>query len=143
MTETADTPLSPEEMERVQAAFARVPYLPLLGIRLGEVRRGAAVLHMEARHELTQNSGLLHGGAIASLLDTAAAFATLTLLKSGQTTATADLTIHYLRPVFHGNVTAHARVLRAGRNIATLTVDVTDDSDKIVATAITTYVIKT
>jgi uncharacterized protein (TIGR00369 family) len=134
-----DAPLTPIEIKRVEEALSRVPFARLLGISLGEFRRGEATLHMDARPELMQNNGIMHGGAIASLLDTATAFAILTLLDPDQTTATVDLTIHYLRPILHGKVTAHARVLRSGRRLATITVDVTNDVDELAATAITTY----
>jgi uncharacterized protein (TIGR00369 family) len=134
-----DAPLTPVELERVEGALARVPFARLLGISLGEFRRGEATLHMDARPELMQNNGIMHGGAIASLLDTATAFAILTLLNPDQTTATVELTIHYLRPILHGKVTAHARVLRSGRRLATITVDVTNGAGELAATAITTY----
>lgn len=134
-----DAPLTADELRLIEEAFARVPFARLLGIRLGEIKRGEATLHMEARPELMQNDGILHGGALASLLDTATAFAVVTLLEPGQTTATIDLTIHYLRPILHGNVAAHARVLRAGRRLVVLTVDVTDARGELAATAITTY----
>jgi uncharacterized protein (TIGR00369 family) len=133
--------LTDEEMNRVSEAFAHVPFIQLLSITLGEVTRGTAILHMEARPELTQNSGIVHGGAIASLLDTASAFAVTTLLAPNQTTATVDLTIHYLRAIREGQITAHARVLRAGRRLTTVAIDVTDTRETLHATALTSYII--
>lgn len=136
---TDATPLTPAELQRVEDALARVPFLHLLEMRLDEIKRGEATFHLDARPELMQNNGIMHGGAIASLLDTAAAFAVLTTLEPQQTTATVDLTIHYLRPILHGKVTAHARILRAGRRLLVLTIDVTDAHGELAATAITTY----
>ena len=131
--------LSPEELSRVHAAFARVPYAQLIGIEVGEIRRGAAKLHLTVRDELRQNRGVVHGGATASLIDTASAFAILSLLEPEETTTTIDLTIHYLRPLNSGRATAHAIVRRAGRRVLTVSVDVTDDSQTLVATALTSY----
>lgn len=70
--------LDPAGVKRAREAFALVPYAKLLGLELGEVGRGMASIHLEVREELKQNQGVIHGGAVASLIDTAAAFAVLT-----------------------------------------------------------------
>jgi uncharacterized protein (TIGR00369 family) len=135
-----DAPLTPDEEQRIREAFERVPFAHLLGIELGEMRRGAATLHLEVRDELRQNNGVVHGGVVASLMDTAAAFALLTLLEANQTSTTVDLTVHYLRPLLKGRATAEARVLRAGRRIITITVDVLDETKTLAATALTSFI---
>ena len=137
---TADTPLTSEEEQRVRDAFERVPFVHLLKIELGEVRRGAATLYLEVRDELRQNNGVVHGGVIASLVDTAAAFAIITSLEPNQTTTTVDLTIQYLRPLLRGRATAQARVLRAGRRIISIRIDVLDETQALAATALTTFI---
>lgn len=133
--------LSPEQLVRLRETFERIPYLRLIGLEFVSAARGEARFALEHRAELTRHEGLMHGGAVASLMDTASAFAVLTMLSEGQTTVTVDLTIHFLRPVLGGRVEATARVLRAGRRLATLTIDVTDSAGKLKATATTTYAI--
>jgi uncharacterized protein (TIGR00369 family) len=137
---TADAPLTPEEERRIREAFERVPFAHFLKLELGEMRRGAATLHLELRDELKQNNGVVHGGVIASLVDTAAAFAIITSLEPDQTTTTVDLTIHYLRPLIKGRVTAQARLLRAGRRILAIEVDVLDETQALAATALTSFI---
>ena len=83
--------------------------------------------------------GILHGGALASLMDSASAFAVLTLLEPGERTVTVDLTLHFMRPVSEGRVEARGRVLRAGRRVFTVSIEATDAAGKSVATALTTY----
>jgi uncharacterized protein (TIGR00369 family) len=134
-----DNQLTSEQMRRVEAAFASVPFIHFLGLELGAVERGAVTLHLDVRDELRQVRGLLHGGVTASLIDTAAAFAIITTLAEAESTATVDLTIHYMRPLLSGRLTAHARVLRAGRRLLTVTVDVRDEAGNLAATALTTY----
>ncbi|HMF56436.1 MAG TPA: PaaI family thioesterase [Pyrinomonadaceae bacterium] len=128
-----------QRVEQIHEAFSSVPYARLLGIEIGAIEHGAATLHMKMRDELLQNRGVLHGGATASLIDTASAFAILTLLDEGESTTTVDLTVHYLRPVTEGRITARARVLRAGRRMITVSVEVTNDSEALIATALTAY----
>lgn len=136
MTEDA---LSAEDLRRIQEAFERVPFARLIGIEVGELARGEATLHLTVRDELKQNLGVVHGGATASLIDTASAFAILTLLKQGETTTTIDLTIHYLRPLTEGRATAKASVKKAGRRVLTVSVDVSDAAGNLAATAVTSY----
>ena len=134
-----DAPLSAEELSRLRGAFALVPYARLLGIEVVRLERGAAVFSLETRTELTRMEGIVHGGAIASLMDTASAFAVLSLLRPEEQTVTVDLTLHFLRPVSGGRVEARARVLRAGRRVVTVSIEASDSADKLVATALTIY----
>jgi uncharacterized protein (TIGR00369 family) len=131
--------LSAEETARLREAFERVPYARLLGVGIVRLGRGACAFSLEIRPELTRMEGIAHGGAIASLIDTASAFAVLSLLRPGEQTVTVDLTLHFLRPVSSGRIEARARVLRAGRRLVTVAVEASDEADKLVATALTTY----
>ena len=132
--------LAPARVARAREAFALVPYARLLGLELGEVSSGAVSLHLDVRDELRQNQGVVHGGAVASLIDTAAAFAVLTQLEIGERVTTTDLTIHYLRPASSGRLTAQARIVRGGRRLFVLSVEVTNDQQILVATAVTSYI---
>jgi len=137
---TDEEALTPEQEQRIREAFRGVPFARFLGIALGEMKRGAATLHLEIRDELRRNNGFTHGGVVASLADTAAAFAILTLLEPSETTTTIDLTIHYLRPVVKGRATAEARVVRAGRRVLVISVYILDDAQVLSATALTSFI---
>jgi uncharacterized protein (TIGR00369 family) len=132
--------LDPKRVARAREAFASVPYAKLLGLELGEIGPGEVSIHLEVRDELLQNQGVVHGGAVASLIDTAAAFAILTQLELTERVSTTDLTIHYLRPVRAGRLTARARIIRGGRRLFVLSVEVTNDRQALVATAVTSYI---
>lgn len=136
-----DSQPAPAEIERLRKLFADIPYVRLLGIDFVGAGPGTATFALEVRRELMRQGGLMHGGAVASLIDTAAAFAVMTLLPAGRHTVTVDLTIHYLRPALQGRLQATARVLRAGRRVATVSVEAADQSGKLTATATTTYLI--
>ena len=127
-------------LARAQAAFGAVPFAKLLGLEMGELKHGEATLHLAVRDELKQNQGVMHGGAVASLIDTASAFAVVTQLEPHERVTTTDLTIHYLRPIVSGRLTATARVIRGGRRLFVLSIEVMNDQQKLVATAVTTYI---
>ena len=135
----SENELGADRLQRIREAFASVPYAKLIGLELGEMRPGEANLYLDVRDELKQNQGVVHGGAVASLIDTAAAFAVVTRLESGERVTTTDLTVHYLRPITSGRLTATARIVRGGRRLLVLSVEVRNDQRVLVATAITSY----
>ena len=135
--------LSAEELARLRETFAGVPYVGLLGFEFVRAERGAATFALEVREELTRMGGILHGGAVVSLLDTAAAFAVHTVIEPEARTVTVDLTVHFLRPASLGRVEATAHVLRRGRRVCILSVEARDDAAEIVATSTMTYFIQT
>lgn len=132
--------LDRERLARAREAFASVPYATFLGLELGEVGPGIATIHLDVRDELKQNRGVVHGGVIASLIDTASAFAALTKVATHERVTTTDLTIHYLRPVVEGRLSATARIVRAGRRLIVLSVEVLNHQGVLIGTATTTYI---
>ena len=131
--------ITQEQYKRVKRAFEAVPFARLLGIHLAGVSPGLCVLSMQVRDNLKQNHGVVHGGAIASLIDSSMAIAIIPLLAENERTTTVDLTIHYLRPLTEGIATATARVTRAGRRVIVVSSEVVDSYQKVVAIAVSTY----
>ncbi|MBA3357098.1 MAG: PaaI family thioesterase [Pyrinomonadaceae bacterium] len=132
--------LTPSQLERIQNALETVPFAKLLGIELEDMAPGTATLGFNIREDLKQNNGVVHGGAIASLVDTATAFAIISLLPPDEKATTADLTISYLRPLRNGRAHSTARVLRAGRRLIVVSAELIDDAENLIATALTTYI---
>ncbi|MEX2447009.1 MAG: PaaI family thioesterase [Dehalococcoidia bacterium] len=129
--------------KRVEPTF---PFWDMLHLALERVDEpGHAVLSMPMRDQLvTRRAGVMHGGAIASLIDAAAGAALVTLRDEDDETwqgiATLDMNVSYLNAAL-GDVIAEAKVLRASSTIVFLTVDVLDTDGKHIATGRTTYTI--
>ena len=131
--------LTDEQRRRVEAAREGVPFLKLLGVEVESVGPGSATLLLPVREELMRSDGILHGGAVASVIDSAFAFAITPLLADNERTVTIDMTIHYLRPLSGGVLKTIARVVRAGRRVITVSAELFDESGKLAATALSTY----
>jgi uncharacterized protein (TIGR00369 family) len=128
--------------ENKQTAFEVVkttPYLQLLGIELIEITAEKAVMSLAMKEKLRQPYGLLHGGATASLIDTAMAFAVIAAIGTEDKATTVDLTVQYLRPHTEGKVFCTAKVTRAGKRLLFLSAEVVNEQDKLIATALSTY----
>ena len=90
------------------------PYERTLGMTIESFGKGEAVLAMPFTIKLAQGKGILHGGALTSLADSAAAMAIKTLLPQDTHFATVSLETRFLAPVVKGVVTAHAGAGPAG-----------------------------
>ncbi len=126
----------------LQTAFEvvrKTPYLQHLGIELVEFTEDFVVMKMPMKEELRQPYGLLHGGATASLIDTATAFAVVAVTGREEKATTVDLTVHYLRPVINETTICTAKIVRAGRRLITVSAEVHNENGKMIATALSTY----
>jgi len=99
-----------------------------LGARDVPSPEGQLAMEMEIRPEFTNVRGALQGGLISVLIDVCAGrLAHLSCdHENGYSTATSDLTVHFLSPVVVGPARAVARVLRSGQSKVVLHVEVTD-----------------
>jgi uncharacterized protein (TIGR00369 family) len=131
--------LTESQRKRIEDALSTVPFAKLLGIKLDAIEPGDATLSLQIRDDFKQNVGVVHGGVIASLIDTATAFAILPLLNADERTTTVDLTISYLRPLTAGSMVARAKVLRAGKRLIVVSAELFDDGRTLAATALSTY----
>ncbi len=126
----------------LRQAVESAPYYQLLHLILERIDIGFARFRMPFRSELTQVYGLVHGGAIASLADTAAAFALMTLLvHPGERVTTVEFKINYLRSVSDGEMFAEARVVHKGKRLATVDMEVQNENGNLLAKGLTTYMI--
>lgn len=129
-----------EELKQKAAEMIKqVPFPAMLGFELVDLKFGEAVLKVKMREQLKQPYGIMHGGATASLIDTAMAFACVSCLEEGEKSTTVDLTVHYLRPHTDGEVFCTAKIQRAGKRVLTVSAEVVNEQGKLIATALSTY----
>jgi uncharacterized protein (TIGR00369 family) len=100
------------------AWIACAPFEEYLGMRIEKAKDGLAILAMPFRVKLAQGRGLMHGGAVTALADTAVAIAIKSLLPEHSHFATVEMALKFHAPVLGGTVRAVARVTeRDERNI--------------------------
>ncbi len=117
------------------------PFASHLGIRLESLREGEAELCLPYDDKLATMGDVVHGGAISSLIDAAAAAAAVSAAE-GDTLAggtTVDLSVSLLAAARGSDLRARARVIRRGKAISFLEVDVTDGDGSPVAKGLVTY----
>lgn len=112
MTEGAPLPFA------LPAWIACAPFEEYLEMRIEEAACGRATLSLPFKVKHAQGKGLMHGGAVTALADTAVAMAIKSLLPEETHFATVELSLTFHAPVREGRVTAKARVAeQEGRTI--------------------------
>lgn len=130
--------------EILQDRLQSNPFHDQRGFTVEQATGGRVTVTMPMSQEVTNFSGNLHGGVVASLIDTASALAIRSTFEDplAPRLATTDLSVTYVRPA-GSDVRADAEVVRVGGSLAVATVEVTgvapDGDRKPVATGRTTY----
>ena len=134
--------IAPDLLERLRRRLEASPALGWLGASLEEVALDRAVVKLPYRQEITNGSGTVHGGILATLADTAIAFALSTNFDGRMGFATSDLTIHFLRRA-RGDVSARARIVKKGQRVNVGEVEIVDDRGVEVARVLASFLLTT
>jgi len=117
-----------------------------LGYRLVGVDDVGAVIEWDAGEEYTfpdsSDTGIVHGGMVTTLLDTAMGWACANSLVDGEGFLTANLHVEFFRPARPGTLRAEARVVERTRRVAFCAADLTDADGQLLASARCTQVIR-
>jgi|GEM_PF-134444 len=112
------------------------PFHRYLGITLEEQHDGYGRLLLRVGSETPRGvAGSVHGGVIATLIDLAclAAVASVADHARERLAGTAELNVSYLRPAFGPLVVAEGRLLKKGRQLAVVDVDISDGRGRLFA----------
>ena len=120
------------------------PYHALIGVELVESGEGYARCRLPVVEKLRGGvAGSVHGGVISSLVDIACLEAIVTTVKRGEQMAgTAELNVSYLRPALGTAIFATAHLLKKGRTLAVVDVEITNEDDKLLAKGRVTYALR-
>jgi uncharacterized protein (TIGR00369 family) len=141
----AERRLSGLDFLRAMAAgeIPRPPLGALLDFELDEVEPGRVVFGLKPGEHHYNPNGVVHGGVAATLLDTATGCAVLTLLESGETCATLELKVNYIRSLTADSprLRCEGTVLHRGRRSAVAEARLTLPDGRLAAHATATMMI--
>ena len=131
-----------DNYEPIAKVVASVPYMKHLGMEFVEGREGYAKLRLRFQKENTTAGDALHGGAVASLIDTTgamAAWTTAEILSPRYFGSTVGVSVNYLSAVIGEDVFAEGQVLKRGKEIIYCDVRVTNSGGKLLAQGTVVY----
>jgi 1,4-dihydroxy-2-naphthoyl-CoA hydrolase len=117
----------------LEALIALMPFARQLGMVLDEASADRVVARLAWAPELCTAAGVMHGGALMALADTAGALVAFLGLPDGATTATISSATQMFRPVTAGPVRADAVPLHRGRTTVTAQTSLFDGDGRLVA----------
>ena len=130
-----------EYANRVRDSFSRQLLMKTLGAVLTRVEPGIIEIELPHRPEVTQQHGLIHAGALASILDSACGYAAYTLMPADAAVLSVEFKVNLLAPARGDKVVATAEVKRSGRTITVCSADAFAEENgerKLVATMLGT-----
>jgi uncharacterized protein (TIGR00369 family) len=126
------------DLAALREFFLRIPLVHTLHYRLDDLKPGEAAVTAPYTPDHDGIFHSFHGGLLMTLADTTACAAILSLTGSDQVMTTTDMNIRFLAPC-NSDATARARVIKFGRTIVPIHVDLFDANGKHVALAQVTY----
>ena len=109
---------------RVRASFAKQGLMRTLGAALERVEPGLVEIALVPSAAVSQQHGFVHAGAVATIADSAAGYAALSLMPPGVGILTAEFKINLLAPAAGERIVARGHVIKAGRTLTLAQADV-------------------
>ena len=103
-------------MQHVRDSFARQKAMTLIGASLAAVEAGASEIRLPYREDLTQQKGIVHGGIIGMIADSAAGYAAYSLMPRSASLVTVEYKMNILAPA-RGALVARGTVIKSGRTL--------------------------
>ncbi|HYX54012.1 MAG TPA: PaaI family thioesterase [Candidatus Limnocylindrales bacterium] len=125
---------NPRLQEFQQFMADAIPYWKTLGLRLVEVAPGHAVFEADVSPGMMQN-GVVHGGVLASIADSACAVAGISHVFPKSYATTVNLQVAYLKPLREGRFRAEGKCVKPGRSVLFCEARVVDQQGTPICTA--------
>jgi uncharacterized protein (TIGR00369 family) len=135
------SPLNPEYLAALYTTVNTSPFPSHLPMRLIEVGAAHSVVELEVANCHLQPFGIVHGGVIATLVDTATFWAGFGALAADAGLVNIDLKLNYLETVRSGRLRAEGRLLRAGRSIVYTEAAIRSEAGALVAHGTSTLMV--
>ncbi len=129
------------DFEALRSNANQIPMYRLIGMEVVEAGPGYSRFRLPFRKELTQPMGVMHGGALAAVADSAVAIALWGLVGLDKIFTTIEMKINYIAPVGDGEVIAEGTIVHCGRRTAIGDVTLKDHNGKLVGKCLATYMI--
>lgn len=131
-----------KNLDRMAKVIAAMPFTKHLAMEFAEGGEGYARIRMRYQDENSTAGRALHGGALASLIDTTGAMAAWTTAQIATPKyfgSTVGVNVNYLSGAIGEDVFAEGRILKRGKEIIYSDVRVTNEAGKLLAQGTVVY----
>jgi uncharacterized protein (TIGR00369 family) len=133
---------NPAHVERIASLINTAPYFVLISMKVCEIGVGHSLFEIDLGKKHLQPFGLVHGGVFASIIDSAASWATFYSIEDQDAGITSvDLKLNYLAPALSGILYAKGSTIKLGKTLGYAAAEVTDTTGKMVAHGTSTVMV--
>lgn len=132
---------NPEYIKEIQDLACNSPFFNHMAMRLVEVDIGKATIELDLSNNHMQAFGLVHGGVMATIIDTATFWAVFMGIPDDAGLVNIDLKLNYLKSITRGTLTAEGCTIRAGRRICYAEAKVYSDTRDLIAHGTSTLMV--
>jgi len=122
--------------------LSSAPVWKYLGEELKFAENGKSEVYLKIKDEFLQHFGNVHGGILATLLDSSMAAAVNSMLDDNVFTVTAEMNIQYIRPATGSFLIGRGDVIKNGKTITSCKSEIFNEKDELIAFATGTFVNK-
>lgn len=133
--------LNPAYIEELKNVVKRSPYPRHMAMVLNHIELDRADIALKLADYHLQPFGIVHGGVVATMIDTATFWSAFLRLSEDAGLVNVDLKLNYLQPVIDGTLMARANCLRAGRSISYSEAKVFDKNENLIAHGTSTLMV--
>ena len=128
-------------IQALQDLIRDAPFPRLMGMRLEAIDMDSATIVLDIDERHFQPFGIVHGGVLATLIDTATFWAAFLRLPPDAGLVNIDLKLNYLQPANAGRLTATGRCIRPGRTLSYTEAHVRDERGDLLAHGTSTLMV--
>lgn len=133
---------NPEHIKSISNLVNISPYPSLLSMNIVDIGIGFAVIEIDTEKKHMQLLGAVHGGVLASLIDTVAFWSVYYGIENHDAWLTSvDLKLNYLAPATSGKLIARGRQIKVGGKLCYAEAQVNTEDDRIIAHGTSTLMI--
>lgn len=133
---------NPEHVAVIKDLVRRSPFPALLSMELTDIGTGFAVIEIQVKPKHMQLMGAVHGGVLASLVDTVTYWSVYYGIEDPQKwLTTVDLKVNYLAPADSGRLIARGRQIKVGKKLCYASAEVHAENGAIVAHGASTLMV--
>lgn len=114
-------------------------FTELIGLEINQIADGVCTSEMQLKPHHLSIAARVHGGVLASMLDTTLGGAVFGAIPRGKGCATLSFNINFFRPVTEGKLTCRARLCNMSRHTAFASGEIHDDKGRLIASATGTF----
>lgn len=133
--------INPAFLFAVRELINNCPYFRLLSMKIMDLSPGYALLETDVEKKHLQAFGFVHGGALASIIDTAAFWSAFCDLDENTGITTVDLKLNYLAPVKEGKLIARGKRLKLGKTLGLGEAEIVNGDGRLIAQGTSTLIV--